>query len=97
MKLRILAIGKLKDPGLEALVAEWTKRSRAFLPIEVLHVRDLAALRAKAVAPRVVLDERGEQVRSPELAAWLLGPGSAFMTGQVLRPDGGLSSVRTFA
>lgn len=72
MKLRILAIGKLKDPGLEALVAEWTKRSRAFLPIEVLHVRDLTALRAKAVAPRVVLDERGEQVRSPELAAWLL-------------------------
>ena len=30
------------------------------------------------------------------LAAFLLSDDSAFITGQVLRPDGGLSSVRTF-
>lgn len=30
------------------------------------------------------------------LAAFLLSENSAFITGQVLRPDGGLSSVRTF-
>jgi hypothetical protein len=28
--------------------------------------------------------------------AWLLSDDSAFLTGQTLRPDGGLSSVRTF-
>lgn len=71
MKLRILAVGKLKEPGLEALVAEWIKRSRSFLPIELLHVRDLAALRAKAVTPHVVLDERGVHLRSEQLADWL--------------------------
>jgi 23S rRNA (pseudouridine1915-N3)-methyltransferase len=71
MKLRILAVGKLKDPGLEALVGEWVKRSRSFLPIELVHVRDLAALRAKAVQPRIVLDERGVELRSTQLADWL--------------------------
>lgn len=71
MKLRILAVGKLKDTALEALVAEWTKRSRSFLPVELLHVRDMAALRAKAVTPRIVLDERGTQPSSTELAGWL--------------------------
>ena len=71
MKLRILAVGKLKEPGLEALVAEWIKRSRSFLPIELLHVRDLPALRAKAVQPSIVLDERGVELRSQQLADWL--------------------------
>jgi 23S rRNA (pseudouridine1915-N3)-methyltransferase len=71
MKLRILAIGKLKDEGLESLVAEWQKRSRKFLPIELVHLRDLAALRVKAGKPRIVLDERGMGVRSEQLAVWL--------------------------
>lgn len=41
-----------------------------------------------------------QQVGNPEdvaaLAAFLLSDASAFITGQILRPDGGLSSVRTF-
>jgi NAD(P)-dependent dehydrogenase (short-subunit alcohol dehydrogenase family) len=40
-----------------------------------------------------------QQVGSPDdvaaLVSFLLNPASKFMTGQVLRPDGGLSSVRT--
>ncbi len=40
------------------------------------------------------------QVGNPDdvarLVAFLLAPESRFMTGQILRPDGGLSSVRTF-
>jgi NAD(P)-dependent dehydrogenase (short-subunit alcohol dehydrogenase family) len=30
------------------------------------------------------------------LVAFLLSDESKFMTGQILRPDGGLSSIRTF-
>jgi 3-oxoacyl-[acyl-carrier protein] reductase len=41
-----------------------------------------------------------QQVGNPEdiarLVGFLLSPASKFMTGQVLRPDGGMSSVRTF-
>jgi 23S rRNA (pseudouridine1915-N3)-methyltransferase len=73
VNLRVLAVGKLKDPGLEALVGEWQQRSRAFLPVELVPVRDLAALRARAGKPRVVLDERGEQLASEQLAARLRG------------------------
>jgi 23S rRNA (pseudouridine1915-N3)-methyltransferase len=68
VNLRVLAVGKLKDGGLEALVGEWQQRSRAFLT-----VRDLAALRARAGTPRVVLDERGETFDSAQLAARLRG------------------------
>lgn len=71
MKLRILAVGKLKDHGLDALVAEWCLRSRNLLPIELVHVRDLETLRTKAAKPRVVLDERGTEVTSEQLAGWL--------------------------
>lgn len=75
MRLRILAVGKLKQAGLEALVDDYCRRSRSLLPIELVHLRDLAALRDRAqprpAGPRVVLDERGEQITSEELAAWL--------------------------
>jgi NAD(P)-dependent dehydrogenase (short-subunit alcohol dehydrogenase family) len=41
-----------------------------------------------------------QQVGNPEdvaaLAAFLLSDASRFVTGQILRPDGGLSSIRTF-
>ncbi|MFV8754036.1 23S rRNA (pseudouridine(1915)-N(3))-methyltransferase RlmH [Nannocystaceae bacterium ST9] len=71
MQLRILAIGKLKQPGLEALVDEYQQRARTLLPIELVHLRDLAGLRARAGRPRVVLDERGTQVDSEGLAQWI--------------------------
>lgn len=71
MELRILAVGKLKHAGLEALIAEYCKRSRAQLPIELVHLRDLEALRARAERPRVVLDVRGEQITTAELAEWI--------------------------
>jgi 23S rRNA (pseudouridine1915-N3)-methyltransferase len=75
MRLRILAVGKLKQAGLEALVDDYCRRSRSLLPIELVQMRDLPALRERAqlahVGPRVVLDERGEQITSETLAAWL--------------------------
>src|SRR5690606_16928211 len=39
--------------------------------IELEHLRDLEALRARAVRPRVILDERGQQITSSTLANWI--------------------------
>lgn len=50
----------------------------------------------EAAAKRHPLQRVGDPEQVAELAAFLLSEASAFMTGQILRPDGGLSSVRTF-
>jgi 23S rRNA (pseudouridine1915-N3)-methyltransferase len=81
MQLRILCVGKLKQAGLEALVDDYRKRSQAFLPIELLVQRDMAQLRERVQpskstgvgqsGPRVVVDERGEQVTTVALSGWL--------------------------
>jgi 23S rRNA (pseudouridine1915-N3)-methyltransferase len=75
MQLRILCVGKLKQPGLEALVDDYRKRSQPLLPIELLALRDLGQLRERTqpskAGPRVVVDERGEQVTTSVLSTWL--------------------------
>ena len=50
----------------------------------------------EAAAKRHPLQQTGDPEDVAELAAFLLGDESKFMTGQILRPDGGLSSIRTF-
>ena len=50
----------------------------------------------EAAAKRHPLQQVGRPEDVAKLAAFLLADDSAFMTGQILRPDGGLSSVRTF-
>lgn len=50
----------------------------------------------EAAAKRHPLERVGQPEEVAELVAYLLGDGSRGMTGQVLRPDGGLSSVRLF-
>jgi 3-oxoacyl-[acyl-carrier protein] reductase len=50
----------------------------------------------EAAAKRHSLQRVGDPDQVAELTDFLLSEASAFMTGQVLRPDGGLSSVRTF-
>jgi NAD(P)-dependent dehydrogenase (short-subunit alcohol dehydrogenase family) len=47
-------------------------------------------------AKRHPLQRVGSAEQVAELAALLLSEATAFMTGQIFRPDGGLSSVRTF-
>ncbi len=47
-------------------------------------------------AKRHPLQQIGDPGDVAELAAFLLSGAAKFMTGQILRPDGGLSSVRTF-
>ncbi len=86
-----------------SLAAEWAPAVRVNLVAPGLTDTPLAApllnadAKREAAARRHPLQRVGTPDQVAELAAWLLGPGSAFMTGQVLRPDGGLSSVRTFA
>jgi NAD(P)-dependent dehydrogenase (short-subunit alcohol dehydrogenase family) len=50
----------------------------------------------EAAAKRHPLQKVGVPEDVAALVAFLLAPESQFFTGQILRPDGGLSSVRTF-
>src|SRR5262245_3902907 len=81
MKLVILAAGKLREPWVREGCDEYQKRIARHLPIEIVEVRDGAALVEKAGDPKlarlrlVALDERGKQPSSRELgdklAAWM--------------------------
>ena len=78
MRLRIVGVGKLRDAAITRLCDEYEKRSRSFFPIERLACRDVAsawqrAERWSAESPSRValLDERGDQLSSEALAAWL--------------------------
>ncbi|MGC9452855.1 MAG: SDR family oxidoreductase [Oceanipulchritudo sp.] len=42
------------------------------------------------------LQAQGDHVIAAALVCFLLSDASKFMTGQIIRPAGGLSSVRTF-
>lgn len=66
----MLAIGKLRDPWVLAGCAEYEKRLRPRLPVEVIEVKDKEQ-RCKKLPPRFkiwVLDERGEQPSSRDLS-----------------------------
>jgi NAD(P)-dependent dehydrogenase (short-subunit alcohol dehydrogenase family) len=86
-----------------SLAAEWAPAVRVNVVAPGLTDTPLAApllnaeAKREAAAKRHPLQRVGTAEQTAALAAWLLGPESVFMTGQVLRPDGGLSAVRTFA
>ncbi|TPV95405.1 MAG: 23S rRNA (pseudouridine(1915)-N(3))-methyltransferase RlmH [Myxococcales bacterium FL481] len=71
MRLRLLAVGRRRDDYCSPQIAEYLKRSRTLLPIELLTYRDEAAMLRAASRPRVVLDERGHQWTSERLARYL--------------------------
>lgn len=74
MKISVVAAGKLKDTALVALCADYLRRVQPFVTVEVLEVRDLAAIRAhwtRHEGARVLLDERGEQIATRELAQFI--------------------------
>jgi 23S rRNA (pseudouridine1915-N3)-methyltransferase len=73
VRLRILVIGKLKDAALTSMCETYIERSRRFLPIEIVSCRDAGTQWSRARdddGPNVLLDERGEQVTTLELATW---------------------------
>lgn len=74
MRLTVLAAGKLRDAGLQAMCAEYVRRSQPYGALELIECRDLAAVRAHwtrggdGPSVSVLFDERGDQLSSRELA-----------------------------
>lgn len=85
-----------------SLAAEWAPFIRVNVIAPALTDTPLAGAllnsdaKREAAAKRHPLQQVGRAEDLAELAAHLLSDSSRFMTGQVLRADGGLSSVRLF-
>jgi len=77
VKLALVAVGKLKEAWVQEGCAEYAKRVRGKLPLDVVEVKDDAELIRK-IPPKDygryklwALDERGKELSSEELAASL--------------------------
>ena len=73
MKLALVAVGKLKEAWVQEGCAEYAKRVRGKLPLDLVEVKDDAEL-VRKIPPRYklwALDERGRELASEELAASL--------------------------
>lgn len=79
-----MAVGRVKDPHLAALCAEYGRRLGRYGPFEAIEVKDARGgtpqasaraegerLLAKIDASAILLDERGEERTSRQLADWL--------------------------
>ena len=78
MKIKVAWIGKTKEPAIQTLSAEYLKRISRYAEVEGVSVRDEAALLKLAersgnrpAYKLVLLDARGKQLSSEELAAFL--------------------------
>jgi 23S rRNA (pseudouridine1915-N3)-methyltransferase len=73
VKVSLLAVGKLKEAWVQEGCAEYAKRVRGKLPLDLVEVKDDGELSRK-IPPRYklwALDERGKELSSEELAASL--------------------------
>jgi 23S rRNA (pseudouridine1915-N3)-methyltransferase len=73
MKLKLAWIGRTKEPAIQSLVAEYTKRISRYIPIETQEFPTEEALlkSLEKSVPRpffVALDARGKQLSSQEFA-----------------------------
>ena len=87
MKIKVAWIGKTKEPAIEALTNEYLKRISRYAEVEGVTLKDEAAMlsltggagqksrnkdrRSKDRYKPVLLDSRGKQLSSEELAAFL--------------------------
>jgi len=78
VKLKIVWIGKTKDPAIQSLTTEYLKRISRFAEVEGVQISDESAvlkLREKSGSrpahALVLLDSRGKQLTSEELAQFL--------------------------
>lgn len=82
MKIKVAWIGKTKEPAIEALTNEYLKRISRYAEVEGVTLKDEAAVlspaagaaqksRSKDRYKLVLLDSRGKQLSSEELAAFL--------------------------
>ena len=77
MKLRIAWIGKTKEPAIQALTDDYLKRLSRYAQTEGIPLKDEAALlalanpKAQSKHALVLLDSRGKQLSSEELAKFI--------------------------
>ena len=86
MKLRVLWVGKSRDAWVKEALADYGGRIRRYVPLELCEVRDEKGAEAEEMRRRecerlekqvppgatlVLLDETGEQMTSPGLAAFI--------------------------
>ena len=103
MKIRVLWVGKSRDSWVKEAIAEYAGRIRRYAPLELCDVRDEKGAEAEEMRRRecerleklvppgatlVLLDERGEQMDSPALAAFI-GKQRDSGTGEMVFAVGG--------
>ena len=103
MKLRVVWVGKSRDPWVKEVVAEYAGRIRRYAPLELSEARDEKGAEAEEMRRRecerldklvppgatlLLLDERGEQMDSPDLAAYI-GKQRDSGTGELVFAIGG--------
>jgi 23S rRNA (pseudouridine1915-N3)-methyltransferase len=81
VKIKIAWIGKTKEPAIASLTDEYLKRISRYVPVEVLTLRDEAALldlggrgagsKTGAKATLVLMDSRGKEFSSEQFAKFL--------------------------
>jgi 23S rRNA (pseudouridine1915-N3)-methyltransferase len=86
MKLRVLWVGKSREAWVKEAVGEYAGRIRRYSPLELIDIRDEKGAEAEEMRRRecerlekqippgatlILLDERGEQLDSPALAAFV--------------------------
>ena len=91
--IRLLAVGKLKDPSLATLCADFSQRITRWAKLEIVEFRDQgpdreaeAMLAKLGTGPVYALDEQGDAMSSRRLSKLLAAHGSpTFLIGG---PDG---------
>jgi 23S rRNA (pseudouridine1915-N3)-methyltransferase len=79
MRIRVVLLGKTRNPHLRALIEDYRRRIARFTPIEVVEWKTtdggpwtVAEVRGKSgAAPVVLLDAAGKGFTSEEFARWL--------------------------
>ncbi len=84
MKIKVLWVGKSRDPWVKDAVDEYAGRIRRYCPLELVDIRDEKGAEAEEMRRRecerlekqippnatlILMDERGDQLDSPGLAA----------------------------
>jgi 23S rRNA (pseudouridine1915-N3)-methyltransferase len=103
LKLRVMWVGKNRDPWVKEVVAEYAGRIRRYAPLELSEAREEKGAAAEEMRRRecerlekmvppgatlLLLDERGEQMDSPGLAAYI-GKQRDSGTGELVFAIGG--------
>lgn len=86
MRMRVLWVGKSREAWVKDALSDYAGRIRRYSPLELIDIRDEKGAEAEEMRRRecerlekqippgatlVLLDERGEQMDSPDLAAFI--------------------------